>query len=334
MAYIAINFNKFLTAMTSNSTTTPLEQLRGAKKNSIAVVAHDAGAARLLFSWLKEFEDELVFCVDGPAKKILDSQRFSYCQEHNLEKCIANSEIVISGTGWASNLEFESRLLAKKYRIRSIAVIDHWVEYSKRFERNSITVLPDEIWVSDEVAFNLASKKFPKAIIHQLPNEWMEELKIQVTQWRKGEATNRRAITTSRLLYLSEPIRDRTTGEPNGEELNALDYWLQCLPKLIEKGVIKCEEKKPELFLRLHPSEKQHKYDDWINKNKADWEVSIVNHQDLAESLAKCDVAFGCETQALVAAVACEIPVFSTVLPLNLPCRLPHKEIKVIAEMI
>ena len=45
--------------MTTNPTTVPLEQLRQATK-SIAVVAHDAGAASLLFSWLKSFDAELI----------------------------------------------------------------------------------------------------------------------------------------------------------------------------------------------------------------------------------------------------------------------------------
>ena len=170
-----------------------------------------------------------------------------------------------------------------------------------------MTVLPDEIWVSDDVAFNLASKEFPGIIIYQLPNEWMEELKIQVDLWLKKESENRLNSHTTRLLYLLEPFRDRTTGESNGVEFIALEYWIKCLPKLFEKGLIMCEDKNPKLLLRLHPSEKQDKYDNWVMKNSANWDISIVKNQDLAESLAKCDAAFGCETQALIAAIQCNI---------------------------
>ena len=42
----------------------------------------------------------------------------------------------------------------------------------------------------------------------------------------------------------------------------------------------------------------------------------------LAEALAWGDLAFGCETQALVAAMACDLPAFSTVPPWAPPCRL------------
>ena len=116
---IAIKIYKIFTTMVSN----PLRQLKNARENNIAVVAHDAGAAKLLFSWLREFQTELIFYVEGPAKKILDAQRASYCQAYNLEECIANSNIVISGTGLASDLEFESRLIAKRKRKRALQLL-------------------------------------------------------------------------------------------------------------------------------------------------------------------------------------------------------------------
>ena len=106
------------------------------------MVCHDAGAANMLLSYVSEHENtELCGYFEGPAKRI----QYEYlphirCMD-NINKVIQTSDIIITGTGWQSNLEFETRRLAASLNKYSIAVIDHWVNYKLRFIRYYINIV-------------------------------------------------------------------------------------------------------------------------------------------------------------------------------------------------
>ena len=53
-------------------------------------------------------------------------------------------------------------VLPKNKKMKSIAVIDHWVNYAQRFKRNNSE--PQGIWVADEEAAILARQQFPDSM--------------------------------------------------------------------------------------------------------------------------------------------------------------------------
>ena len=116
----------------------------------MAVVAHDAGAARLLFSWRKPLKD--------------------------LQGCLNKAQLLLSGSGWSSDLEHHARKLATEQGVPSIAVVDHWVNYRERFQRGESVILPQGLWVADREAAEMAQKTFPALDIQQLPNLWLNKI--------------------------------------------------------------------------------------------------------------------------------------------------------------
>ena len=48
------------------------------------------------------------------------------------------------------------RLNMQKNKIFVISVIDHWINYKKRFFRNNKIFFPDELWVTDNYAYKIA----------------------------------------------------------------------------------------------------------------------------------------------------------------------------------
>ena len=256
------------------------------------------------------------------------SEGFEQKIEYSLDLCLAKSSIVVTGTGWASDLEHLARQLAFSRNIRSVAVLDHWVNYRERFERNGNLQLPEEIWVSDTEAAALASRMFPKLPVKQLPNYWLQGLSNKVDS-RRGKLKPRSPAT--RLLYLLEPIRVpwSTTSALGSEagEFQGLRYWLEHLPRLIDQGYVAPVHQLESLKLRPNPSESVDKYDSLISEYNSSWPISLDSSTELADSLAWADATFGCETQALVAAMFCGIPAFSTVPPWAPPCRLPQSSL-------
>ena len=74
----------------------------------------------------------------------------------SIEDSLLNSTCLISGTGWESSLEHHSRKIAAQKGIYNITLLDHWVNYNERFERDGDIVLPNEIWVTDGEALEMA----------------------------------------------------------------------------------------------------------------------------------------------------------------------------------
>lgn len=315
--------------MTSSITPASLSQL---PKSSVAVCAHDAGAASHMAAWLAPLQPQLRLCLAGPAKQLFNARLGAASRPtKTMAQVLDGAQVLISGTGWASDLEHRARRLARQRGIPSVAVLDHWLNYRERFHWYGQEVLPDQLWVADAEAAALAKAAFPNVPVLELPNHWLECLCKEVKAIRsggRGDYPSQPHRPARRLLYLLEPIRVPWSKGPAGAaesgEFQGLRYWLQQLPHLIEQGWVAPQAELEGLALRPHPSEAAGKYNAFIAEAAAAWPIQLDPASGLAESLAWADAAFGCETQALVAAMACELPAFSTVPPWASPCRLPQ----------
>lgn len=295
-------------------------------RGPVALIAHDAGAATHIAAWFSSCKLPLHVYFEGPAKALV--QKIINCQvEDSFRSAIEKSSVVVTGTGWASDLEHKARQYALSSNKPCVAVLDHWVNYQSRFWREGKKCLPNILWVSDAEASDLAKASFPSLPVLQLPNIWLDSLCISVKTIRNNKVMQP-IRPARRLLYLLEPIRstwDQDCANKSEEgEFQALRYWLGQLPRLIAKGHVAPASALEVLALRPHPSEPLGKYDQLISDYSSTWPIRLDTSKSLAESLALADAAFGCETQALVAALACHVPSFSTIPPVGPPCRLPH----------
>lgn len=274
--------------------------------NPVAAVAHDAGAANHLVAWLAAADPGLRISayMAGPARAIWDRMMPGVALAPAIPAALDGAATVISGTGWASDIEHVARLLAATSGIRSIAVIDHWVNYEGRFVRNGVVQLPDEIWVSDEYALGIASSVFPATPIRQLPNLYLAS---QLAGLASPPASG------GDMLYVLEPMRD-DWGRGSPGEFQALDYFLARIDALdVPRGI--------RIRLRLHPSEELGKYDAWLAANPA---LVLDDSSDLRAALVRASWVVGCETYALVVALAAGRTVYSSLPPWAPPRRLPH----------
>lgn len=254
--------------------------------------------------------------MQGPAKKIWESVFPEVVLYDSIEQAIDGSELLISGTGWASDIEHESRRLAKSKTVKSIAVIDHWVNYLERFVRNGKQVLPDEIWVTDEHALNLALSTFPDKPVTQIENYYLEK------QLRDIALLNKSSVPE--FLYILEPIRSNW-GHDNLGEFQALEYFINMFPKLgIPEDTLIC--------LRPHPSDIEGKYDDWIQLY-SNMNIKLDDSINITESLARASWVAGCESFALVLALMAGRTVYCTLPPWAPACGLPHSGIIQLREL-
>ena len=279
----------------------------------LAVVCHDAGAANLIFSWLKDWPGELRPFMDGPAKKMWKMAFPEHSLESNLYDVFRDAKVLLTGTGWASNLEHDARIIAADRGLYSVATLDHWVNYSQRFERDVVRQLPDMLLVADEYAESIARKIFPDIKVNSMPNLYLnEQVKRIGNPPRLGN-----------VLYLLEPVRN-DWGKGCLGEFQALDYAIKHLHLISD-----C--KSPKITLRLHPSESQDKYEKYLSCYNF---IELDESPDVASAINNADVVVGVESFAMTVALEAKRPVFSSLPPWAPEIRLPQEGIIQIRKLL
>lgn len=274
-------------------------------------MAHDAGATNLILAWLKAWGGPVRAYMQGPAAKLWATSFPNVPICSSLKDALDGASSLVSGTGWASSLEHEARIYADKYGVRSVAVLDHWVNYTQRFERNGQVQWPDELWVADDWARRIALQLFPNVIVRQFENLYV---KTQVAQVRPplGQGT---------VLYLLEPLRQNWGSRVEGE-FQALDFALEHMDLVCPNAEI--------ILLRPHPSETPAKYADYLAR---DHRIRFDSSVEMSQALSLANVVMGVESFGLTLALAAGRTVYSSLPPWAPALRLPHTGIQQIRHL-
>ncbi len=287
-------------------------------KKSFGIIANDAGAANLILGWIKKNPSyKFLFYLEGPAKKIFLNFD-SNLEFINFDQIISNSDILITGTSFFSNLEHNARKLAKKNKILTIAVIDHWVNYQRRFVRDKIEILPDIIWVFDEFAEAKAKQLFKGIEVVKKTNHFLNSSVKKINKITNPTKNNN-------ILYVLEPIRKDTKKNKFPYEFEVLDYFIKNLKKLNFDHFTK-------IRLRPHPSDLDGKYNNWLAENNQ-YNISLSKGKSLEEDIAWANTVVGYETYALVIASASSRRCITSIPPNNPNCRLMIKNLEYLRDI-
>ena len=303
--------------------------MRGGRKR-IAVVAHDAGGAEVVSSWAKRQSHDLLFVLAGPAIKVFE-RKFSRIVSASFDELKSFSDeigLLVTGTSWSSDLERNALQWAISSGIPTQTFLDHWVNYRPRFESGLGLVLPDSICVYDEEGLKRARSEFPSTQIRMVENPYWEDFRCQVKVFERAFSENAKTPLEAKnvnLLFATQPIMDaakKITGDERGygyTEFEALERFLQWLePKFSQIS---------EFRLRLHPSEKPGKYDQFIAKYKNRINVLTSTNDDLALDMAWAHWVVGADTMALVLGAICDRRVYSCIPPGGRKLEIPMNSI-------
>ena len=281
------------------------------------VVCNDAGGANQIISMLKSWKWTPSFArIEGPALDLWRVALPELCPITDDFSWLDRVSFLITGTGWASNLEYNARYHAKQIGLTTIAVLDHWINYAERFCRNGEVVLPDVLWVVDSYAEELAKKKFPQIPVFLKPDCYGKNQADMVAPIKDSTPNN--------LLYLLEPIRSDWGGEEPGE-YQALRYFLKKLPSIgLPNGTA--------INLRCHPSESPQKYAAFLEETQ-DFHVRMILGT-LADALSASRWVAGCQTYAMTVALRAGRRVFCALPPWAPVCVLPHQGIEHLKDFV
>lgn len=283
------------------------------------VVSHDAGGAAQIASRLKaEGVDGWSFVLEGPAQKVFSQKLGSLPVKtrEDFRRELAAADSVLTGTGWASDLEKFALSHAREVGASSVAFLDHWGNYRLRFEHEGKLVLPDEIWVSDADALVIARRDLPEANVRQVQNHYLQDA---VAEIRAAERSARAAGKKIEVLYVCEAISERVGSPASGElpEHAALTRFLDWLSRQENIGSVR---------LRPHPADREGKYARFTG-GRYSWPIALSQGTSLPEDCAWADWVAGMSSAALVVALGAGKRVISC-MPAGQSCPLPQKSIE------
>lgn len=290
------------------------------------IIAHDAGGAEVLSSYVRRTGLRCLYVLQGPARKIFE-RKLGNIETLPLDEAIRQADWVLCGTSWQSELEFDAIKLARALGKRSVAFLDHWVNYRERFERKGELNLPDEIWVGDPIAAELAGKIFDLTPIRLVENPYFMDIREEVLTAPVVRSGNAKKLA---VLYVCEPVREHALRQHGDErywgyvEEDALRYFLanvSVLGKPVER-----------ILIRPHPSEATNKYD-WV-KDEFDLPIVFGGAHTLIEEIADSDVVAGCSSMAMVVGLLAGKRVISCIPPGGPRCVLPQPEIELLQQLL
>jgi hypothetical protein len=291
----------------------------------LAVVSHDAGGAELISSYVRQQGLTCLYALEGPALRVFE-RKLGPIRTVPLEAAVAQASSLLCGTSWQSELEFNALALAREAGKPAVVFLDHWVNYRERFTRGAEVRLPDEIWVGDNMAKDLAAWLLPGVPLRLVDNPYFRDLREELVSLTRNPLA---AVDAGKLsvLYVCEPVSEHMKRQFGNErhlgyvEHEALAYFLAHTSALGQPV--------GRIVIRPHPSEVAGKYD-WARAAHG-LPVAIGGGETLLQEVVDCDVVVGCESMAMVVGLLAGKRVVSTIPPGGRPCVLPYPEIQHLA---
>ena len=292
----------------------------------VALVSHDAGGAEVVSSYVRQHGLECIYALSGPALQVFE-RKLGTIAQLSLEEAIAQCDWLLCGTSWQSDVEWRAIELARVCGKRSVAFLDHWTNYPERFMRGGVVHLPDEVWVGDSIALDMACSTFPNVLVLLVPNPYFIDLKTDLAVLPRRPRRNNRGMD---VLFVCEPIGEHALCVYGNErhwgytEHEALRYFLSNLPAL--NAPIN------RIVIRPHPAEDPSKYQ-WVLQG-FNLPVAFGQKKPLLEEIMDSDVVVGCSSMAMVVGLLAGKRVLSAIPPGGTACSLPQPEIEHLSSLM
>lgn len=287
------------------------------KSKIVGIISKDAGAANQIAHYILKNSGQFLFALQEPALSIF-TQLLGDISILEIDEVVQASDEIITGSGWTSDFEWEGIRKGRKNGKKVITHLDHWINYMERFIRHSETILPDELWVSDEYSEKIAVGLFKETKVIRRPDYYLQNQLKQVNKFKLAQ-TKAEVRKKQRVLFLSEPrIEYSKSGEVTcinrGHDLE------KEFISLIESSMIN------DLDIRIRPHPSEIKLETRNHFSKISKSDSL--RTPLSIDLAWADIVVGIDSYALFVSDNARIPTVSIACWLGRDITIPRGNIK------
>lgn len=251
----------------------------------------------MVSSWVhRSGHKKVVFLLDGPAVAVFRRKLgpIEVMPSETLTKdFIQGFDFVLTGTGWASDLEKRAIRFGREGDIPVASYLDHWGDYRPRFLLEGELVLPDEVWVGDEDALRLARGSLGADRVKLVENPYF----LDVREAFARQKVDVRGGQEFRILYICEAFAEAGRVLPDGKwiEFQGMDLFFDHL-KQVAFG-----SRRVVVRLRPHPAEEKDKYASYLESDMP-FHVEVSDGTSLIEDCASADWVVGMNSMALIIA--------------------------------
>lgn len=233
--------------------------------------------------------DVVTGIATGPAVGIAKQKNVAVQDATNytgdeLQKNVAAARPGVFLAGTSGGDSIDKKIFRLIPHVPSVYVLDFWSGYRARFskEGEDLAYLPSAICVMDELARQeMLTVGFEDAWIHVTGNPHTEHFTEGIT--REHEDSHE-------LLFISQPVREAGDEKYGFDEYIVLEHLIRAVETLPEQF---------RFFIRLHPRDDSHKYDEYVNER-----VSMSPASSLEEALSTAGLVIGMFSPVLIQAAA------------------------------
>lgn len=306
----------------------------------ILLFSRDPGAANCIAPIYKKIVENELFEIDLFGKDMaLDKYKEMELPSKNIQETISfitlksikdflntgKYNLVCTGTGFE---DFTDRLIWKAARelgIKSIAILDHWINYHSRFTfdkpgeltKKSEIIYPDIICVMDKYAEREMIKDgIPQEKIVITGQPYFNTIIDRYGKIDENAKNNIRTVfgigrKDFIITFASEPLLE-LYADPlyyGYNEFTILDNIIKALDEISLKN----SSKNIVLIIRLHPKNKRELFDEFIQKVKIPPNIKIVLENNLLpqELIAVSNIVIGMMSMFLIETAILEKPYAS-----------------------
>ena len=223
----------------------------------IIIGAKDIGPTKYINEYTKNLKD--IFWIETKKNLNLFKKKIKFNQ---IKKLKVKPNFIITGTCIGPGIDKKLLIYAKKQKIISISMIEHWSFLKERFLLNKKLILPDYIFVTDIYSKNFLLKNLDisKKRINIIGNNYLKSLNFDKKK-NFSNLNNKRKI----ISFISQP--HKSLEKKLFKYLGIRDYFgfdefdtIKILKSYINKN------KDYEIKIKLHPNEKRDKFNSIVNK--------------------------------------------------------------------
>jgi len=308
------------------------------KAKNILVVSSEAGGAHILSSMIKAKSNKnYFFCLEGEAVDIfegklrkMDSVPLDFINTNR-----RSIDLVLTSTSFLSDHERKAIALAKKNKVKTASVLDHWIGYRERFLPREMwknipvtwmNYLPDAVWVADRSAFDIVQKeKFPMNRIFRTNNQYLDDIALTFENEARRKLRPELAPKCDiKILYISEPVTEESRLMHTESKFRGFTET-DVVKEIVRFLVTNFKLNNVKFRFRLSPDEPQDKYDSLISGMS---QIEKSTSRTLTEDLLWANTVLGIEHSDLVLALAAGkiVLIYQPETALQNSC-IPHRTI-------
>ena len=270
------------------------------KNKKIVFVISDPGSANVILSIVKKFKLKKInfYFTNLNIKEYFINYKNKFLEIHSLKDLIKKNyfNLAVIGTGYPPKYIHLANYF-KTYKILTVAILDHWLDFLRRFKKNKFFFKPDVILMTHKINYRL-DNFFTNIKIFNIKNYYLEQQIREVKKIKKVKYD---------CCYVSDPATYIVNAKVRKKLI--VDSMTSFIA-FIKKGNIK------KVLIRPHPKDDLYRFKNMIkriskNKEYNDDNLVISKSKNISKDIGSSNSIFGMKSFGLFIALKVKKNVYS-----------------------